>query len=81
MPRIVRPDATPDALKAAILALAKNTDCDTEDLVLAMADVLASIAIVLDRRAGGRSTLENRLDAFVVRVRERYPVLRQASGR
>lgn len=82
MAAIARPGASPDELKLAIMALAKDTDCESEALVLAMADVLASLAIVLDREEGRlRSSLDQRLDTFVVRVRERYVVLRHASER
>ena len=45
---------------------------DSEIVVLAIADLLASVAAKLEV-SGSNCSLDDRLDCFIDRVRERYP--------
>lgn len=59
-----------------VLALAANGDVPIEGVVLALADILGFTAAKLDNEHGQR-TIDDKLNAFCVRVGETYERVRQ----
>lgn len=58
-------------LRKQIVAIAAAGDLDTVVVVAALADALATVAVLMDRETGERS-LQDRLHSFYVRVEDTY---------
>ena len=70
-------EAAAHKLRIDILTLCQERNLDQATVAAALADTLATMVAVFDKRAGQR-TLNDKLDSFCARVEETYERLREA---
>lgn len=64
-------DEKANRIRQRILEFGRDADLDSADIVLGLADALATIAFTLDRREGKQS-IDDRLHSFCKRVEDTY---------
>ena len=72
-------EAEAQQLRLEFLKLCESRNSDSAAVVAAAADIVATVAAVLDKR-NGAWTLNDKLDSFAQRTEETYTRLRDTAG-